>query len=75
MDGSLQDGLVLMLIGMGSVFVFLGLLVWMMSLAASFFQRFSHWFPPEKPEGKPAVVQDDTAMIAVMVAAIRNSDC
>lgn len=75
MEGGLQDGLVLMLIGMGSVFVFLGLLVWMMTLAASFFQKYSHWFPEQKTETKPAVIQDDTAQIAVMIAAIRHSDC
>lgn len=75
MDGSLQDGMVLMLIGMGSVFVFLGLLVWMMTLAASFFKTYAHWFAPDPVEQKPSIVQDDTAQIAVMIAAIRNSDC
>ena len=68
----LMQGLVLMVIGMATVFAFLVLLIASMNASAAFFRRFAHRFPEEvPPTGKPAAAADPTAEIAVALAAIR----
>ena len=70
----LSEGIVLMVAGMGTVFVFLWLMVLVMGGTAWFFQRFAHVFADEQPaESHLAVIaQDNYVEIAVAVAAIRH---
>jgi len=65
----MAQGLVLMVVGMGTVFAFLVLLVLAMKGSATFFNKFAHLFPEETVE-KSASVSPSTA-IAVALAAIR----
>ena len=61
----MEQGIVLMVVGMATVFAFLVLLVACMQLSSRFFEAFAHWFPEEQPEGT------DLAEIAAAVAAVR----
>lgn len=67
----MAQGLVLLLIGMATVFAFLVLLVLAMQLSAAFFKKFAHLFPEEviQTTAKPAA--DPAVAIAVALAAIR----
>jgi oxaloacetate decarboxylase gamma subunit len=69
----LMQGLVLMVIGMATVFAFLVLLIAAMNASAAFFRRFSHLFPEEEtaPRKPAAAAADPAAEIAVALAAIR----
>ena len=68
----LMQGLVLMVIGMATVFSFLVLLILAMSGSAAFFNKFAHLFPEEVVEApKAAAKADPVAEIAVALAAIR----
>ena len=66
----MEQGLVLMIVGMGTVFGFLVLLVASMQLSAAFFKKFSHLFPEEVAEASTPVT-NPAAAIAVAIAAIR----
>ncbi|MDA0989247.1 MAG: OadG family protein, partial [Verrucomicrobia bacterium] len=48
----LMQGIVLMVIGMATVFAFLILMILAMNASASFFRKYSHLFP-EKEVAKP----------------------
>ena len=66
----MAQGLVLLVIGMATVFAFLVLLVVAMQASAAFFKKFAHLFPEEvvktaAPAASPMVA------IAVALAAIR----
>jgi len=69
----LMEGVILMLLGMGSVFIFLVTLV----LAMYGMSRLAHWLSPEElatesssfPAGTPRA-ETDTELIAVISAAI-----
>lgn len=72
----LQQGLNLMLLGMGSVFIFLGLLILMMTLVA---RVASKWPEPAEREGasrpsarpaSAAAEESDDEVIAVISAAV-----
>jgi len=70
----LMQGLVLLVAGMGIVYLFLMLLVWVMNRAASFVVRFNYILPDEAPKKKPRpetqhITHSDDALIAVAVAA------
>jgi sodium pump decarboxylase gamma subunit len=65
----LMQGIVLMVIGMATVFAFLILLVFAMNRSAAFFRKFAHLFP-EESVGEPAG-SDPVAEIAVALAAIK----
>ena len=66
MESSLiGQGLALMLVGMGTVFVFLTLLVATMSAMSAAVARFT---PPAPPLGQPA--SEDPAVIAAIAAAV-----
>lgn len=65
----MEQGFVLLVIGMATVFSFLILMVLAMNLAASFFKKFAHLFP-EETAAAPASA-DPSAMIAAALAAIR----
>lgn len=68
----MSQGLVLMVVGMATVFAFLVLLVVAMQSASSFFQKFAHLFPEEVTETTAAKsASDPAAAIAVALAAIR----
>ena len=63
----MEQGLVLMIVGMGTVFGFLVLLVASMQLSAVFFKKFAHLFP-EEAVSEPV---KPTQAIAIALAAIR----
>ena len=68
----LMQGIVLMVIGMATVFAFLVLLILSMSGSAAFFRKFAHLFPEEElAPKKSAASVDPVAEIAVALAAIR----
>jgi sodium pump decarboxylase gamma subunit len=66
----MAQGLVLLVIGMATVFAFLVLLVVAMQSSAAFFKKFAHLFPEEVAEQK-APAANPAAAIAVALAAIR----
>ncbi|MDP6523695.1 MAG: OadG family protein [Kiritimatiellia bacterium] len=70
----ISQGLTLMVAGMGTVLLFLSLMVIVMYGTAWFFKRFAHLFVEEEPEGShlAMLAPDDTVDIAVAVAAIRR---
>ncbi len=65
----MAQGLVLMIVGMATVFAFLVLLVVAMQLSAVFFKKFAHLFPEETLSESGTV--SPAAAIAVALAAIR----
>ena len=70
----LLQGLVLLVAGMGIVFAFLALLVFVMNGAAKIVPRFNSILPDEAPKKKPAkkaVASDDVA-IALAIAVARS---
>jgi len=72
MENLMMQGLVLMAIGMATVFVFLVLMIIAMNCSAAFFRKFAHLFPEEQPAAsKKAAPVDPAAQIAVALAAIR----
>lgn len=67
-----QQGLVLLVAGMGIVYVFLALLVWVMNRSTTIVSRFNHILPDEEPKKRTRPVaraDDDTVLIAIAVAA------
>ena len=68
----MAQGLVLLVIGMATVFAFLILLVFAMQTSTVFFKKFAHLFPEDVAETAPAApVADPAATLAVAIAAIR----
>ncbi|MDD4102196.1 MAG: OadG family transporter subunit [Kiritimatiellae bacterium] len=70
----LAQGLVLMFAGMGIVFIFLSLLVWVMNRAANFVPRFNHILPdpePKKKTGASKSAASDDVMVAIALAAVK----
>lgn len=49
-----QDGIIIMLIGMGVVFLFLVIMVYVMDWTSKFVLKLNEIFPEEIPEEKPA---------------------
>ena len=73
MENLMMQGLVLMAIGMVTVFVFLILMLVAMSGSATFFRKFAHLFPEQPPAAsKKASAADPVAEIAVALAAIKS---
>ena len=72
----LTDGLVLLVLGMGMVFVFLTIMVGLISVSARVLSRFEHLLPPETPPSSPGARRgpagDDQDLIAVLTAAVRR---
>lgn len=68
------QGLVLMVSGMGIVYLFLSLLVWVMNRSTSVVARFNHILPDGEPKKKsrqaqqPAALHDEV-FVAIAVAA------
>ncbi len=75
----LGDGLILMVVGMGAVFVFLSIMVSWITLSAKMLARFEHVLP-EAPVAKPAAkkaapkatASDQGVLTAVIAAAIHK---
>ena len=68
-----MQGIVLMVIGMATVFAFLVLLIVAMNRSAAFFRTFAHLFPEEETAAaKPAAGKDPLAEIAIALAAIKS---
>ncbi len=68
----MMQGVVLMVIGMATVFAFLVLMILAMSCSATFFRKFAHLFPEEQAAApKKAAAVDPVAEIAVALAAIK----
>jgi sodium pump decarboxylase gamma subunit len=68
----LMQGIVLMVIGMATVFAFLVLLILAMNGSAAYFKKFAHLYPEEvKTPPKSRLAADPVAEIAVALAAIK----
>ncbi len=69
----ITNGLVLMVIGMATVFSFLVLMILAMNCSAAFFRRFAHLFPESQaaPAPQKNSQADPTVEIAVALAAIK----
>ncbi len=67
----LMQGVVLMIIGMATVFAFLVLMIVSMNCAAAFFRKFAHLFPEEPAPAPRTGGVDPVAEIAVALAAIK----
>lgn len=69
-----QEGLELLVTGMGMVFAFLSLMVAVLYGVAAFFKRFQHLFPDDSPEEakreRPGAFQPVEPEIAVILAAL-----
>ena len=74
----LLQGLVLMVTGVGIVFLFLSLLVAVLSVSAKIIPRFNHILPDEmaklrtQKNGAPKVHADDGIAIAIALAAAHH---
>ena len=84
----IEQGLVLMVAGMGMVFVFLTIMVLVMYAAAGFFRKYADFFEPKKavaiapkkaPQAalpkttpKQGAAADTSAEIAVAIAAVKD---
>jgi len=68
----LAQGLVLLVSGLGIVFLFLSLLVWVMNRSAEIVPKFNHILPEEEPKKKSrpaAAAARDDDLVAVAIAA------
>ena len=76
MSSVLTDGLIIMVIGMGVVFVFLMLMVWAMHGMHNFLAWFNKFMPEpvEVVKTKKTKInnENDEAMVAVAIAACVN---
>ena len=62
------QGLVLMLAGMGIVFVFLVVLIITTNVSMKGISRFNHILPEDAPKKKPALKSNDDENIALAIA-------
>lgn len=71
----IKSGLILLVAGIGIVFLFLGLLVVVTNVTMRFFARFNYLIPDTTPKpkakAKPAAASDDAA-IALAIAVARS---
>ena len=70
----LEQGLVLLVSGMGIVFIFLAILVLVTTGAAKVIPKFNYILPDEAPKKKPAPAAkstDDDLAIALAIAVAR----
>ena len=76
----LRNGLLLMVIGMGTVFSFLTIMVVCIQISAKFAAKFAHLLPEDekKPRTKkkvaaqPQAAEDEGVLLAVIGAAVRK---
>ena len=71
-DDLLQQGVELMLYGMGTVFTFLALLIIATTVMSAVLQRFAKPEPVASPAAKPATTAKDDQLVAVISAAIHK---
>ena len=65
----LEDGFIVMIIGMGKVFVFLSIMIFAMHLNGKVLQVLNKFFPEEIPvEKKPVQKSDNNEEIALAIA-------
>ena len=64
----LLQGLVLMLAGMGIVFLFLAVLIITTTISMKGIGRFDHILPQDAPKKKPAPASNDDENIALAIA-------
>ena len=64
----LGQGLVLMLAGMGIVFIFLAVLIITTNVSMKGIARFNHILPEDTPKKKPAPKANDDENIALAIA-------
>lgn len=65
----LEDGFIVMIIGMGTVFVFLSIMIFAMHLNGKVLQVLNKFFPEEIPvEKKPVQKSDNNEEIALAIA-------
>ena len=73
MIANFQDGCAIMFLGMGVVFAFLVLMVWVMNITAVIIKVLNKYFPEEIPQPKNAkkkkTKSDEDEQIAVAIAA------
>ena len=69
----MTQGLVVLALGMATVFAFLVLLVAAMSISAAFFQRFAHRFADNPPTDGPSTGAPDEAVAVAIAAAYTRS--
>ena len=71
----LMDGLKLLVIGMGWVFLFLTLMIGVIDLVSKLVAPYAHVFEPPKPQSKKGTAPDssetDAAMAAAAAAAVQ----
>ena len=65
------EGLKLLILGMGGVFIFLAVLIQLMRVSAAFFVKYAHLFPEEKPAAAKPAAGNEEEQIAVAIAAIK----
>lgn len=78
----LMQGLVLLVAGMGIVYVFLALLVWVMNHSSQIVQRFNYILPddePRKKKARPVLASaragniDEQIAVAIAITAAKAS--
>lgn len=70
----IKQGAVLLVAGMGIVYIFLTILVLVTTASAKIIPRFAYLLPEEAPKKKPAAAKrggDDDAAIALAIAVAR----
>lgn len=72
----LKDGIFVMIIGMGTVYVFLTIMIWVMELNGKLLQYINKFFPEEIPVEKKSnkkVVknEDDEVALAIACAMVK----
>ena len=73
----LEEGLILMAIGMGFVFAFLTIMVWVMDAMSWCVRQLNKIFPEEveiieKPGKRSTVSEDEAVAVAIAVAKARG---
>ena len=73
MIANFQDGCAIMFLGMGVVFAFLVLMVWVMDITAAIIKVLNKYFPEEIPQPKNTkkkkAKSDEDEQIAIAIAA------
>lgn len=73
---NLQDGIIIMLIGMGVVFLFLVIMVYVMGWTSKLVLKLNEIFPEEIPEEKPARKKignnDSEVALAIAIACAQR---
>jgi sodium pump decarboxylase gamma subunit len=70
----LAQGLTLLIAGMGTVVVFLWIMVLLMQAMAAFFRRFAHLFPEEETAAShiSRIKADESLDIAIAIATVKK---